>query len=629
MGLNGFTEWLFSALLSWMQIIYNWFWSMLASGGQNEFMPWFSDNWLKLVIILLAVGLVVDYTIYLMRWRPYHVWLTTLRRARGYVSKPFAKEQPRRQYAGYKRVLEGLDDEDSAGDTRAMPNSRARDRVEVYEGETLSASRDAYRAPASPANVRPPRDALREDGYMANEYASQDGYEMNDYAAQNGYTAHEYASQDGYASNEYASQDDYTAHEYASQDGYAANEYAAQGGYAANDYAAQNGYTAHEYASQDGYASNEYAPQDGYAANEYAPQDSYVANDYAAHDVYASSEYAPQDSYMANEYASQDAAEPYVDAEQQYVPESIAAEPSVHDAQEKLFAEPPRFARSSGAAMPVYGRVYQGPGQRYMPVQVDKRPQFELPDMDIAALENEEHSPAPVAADEHAVSAPVAGEHAAPMAMDMNQRVEPVPMETREHAAPMQMPSDAHAYNGDVPQAHERAGSSYDADEMHYADQPEAAAQVVDAVNPAQEAKAQPHSASDKAEAVSDAAPAKGAHTGSAAQAARPAAPRRDMPRGYQSRRERAAQRREAEQAAQERAAQEQAAQERAAQERAAQERAAQERAAQEHTAHQPSISVHAMDEQTQWQRPGARPMPPRSINVRASGDTRDREYDD
>ena len=615
MGLNGFTEWLFSALLSWMQIIYNWFWSMLASGGQNEFMPWFSDNWLKLVIILLAVGLVVDYTIYLMRWRPYHVWLTTLRRARGYVSKPFAKEQPRRQYAGYKRVLEGLDDEDIAGDTRAMPSSRARDRVEVYEGETLSASRDAYRAPASPANVRPPRDALREDGYMANEYASQDGYAANEYASQDGYAANEYAPQDGYAANEYASQDGYAANEYAPQDGYAANEYApqddyaaneyaSQDDYAANEYASQDGYAANEYASQDGYAANEYAPQDGYTAHEYAPQDSYVANDYAAHDGYAANEYAPQDSYVANDYASQDAAEPYVDAEQQYVPESIAAEPSAPDAQEKLFAEPPRFARSSGAAMPVYGRVYQGPGQRYMPVQVDKRPQFELPDMDIAALENEEHSPAPVAADEHVVTAPVAGEHAAPAAMDMNQRVEPAPMETREHAAPMQMPSDAHAYNGDVPQAHERAGSSYDADEMHYADQPEAAAQVVDAVNPAQEAKAQPHSASAKAGAVSDAAPAKGAHTGSAAQDARPAASRRDMPRGYQSRRERAAQRREA-------------------------ERAAQERAAQEHTAHQPSISVHAMDEQTQWQRPGARPMPPRSINVRASGDTRDREYDD
>ena len=83
MGLNGFTEWLFSALLSWMQIIYNWFWSMLASGGQNEFMPWFSDNWIKIVLILLAAGLIIDYTIYLMRWQPYHIWLTALRRARG------------------------------------------------------------------------------------------------------------------------------------------------------------------------------------------------------------------------------------------------------------------------------------------------------------------------------------------------------------------------------------------------------------------------------------------------------------------------------------------------------------------------------------------------------------------
>ena len=109
MGLNGFTEWLFSALLSWMQIIYNWFWSMLATGGQNEFMPWFSDNWLTIVGVLLIAGLVVDYTIYLMRWQPYHVWLTTLRRARGYVSRPFVKEQPRLKYAGYRRVLEGYE----------------------------------------------------------------------------------------------------------------------------------------------------------------------------------------------------------------------------------------------------------------------------------------------------------------------------------------------------------------------------------------------------------------------------------------------------------------------------------------------------------------------------------------
>ena len=109
MGLNGFTEWLFSALLSWMQIIYNWFWSMLASGGQNEFMPWFSDNWIKIVLILLAAGLIIDYTIYLMRWQPYHIWLTALRRARGYVSRPFAKETAKPHYAGYRRVLEDVE----------------------------------------------------------------------------------------------------------------------------------------------------------------------------------------------------------------------------------------------------------------------------------------------------------------------------------------------------------------------------------------------------------------------------------------------------------------------------------------------------------------------------------------
>ncbi len=140
MGLNGFTEWLFSALLSWMQIIYNWFWSMLATGGQNEFMPWFSDNWLTIVGVLLIAGLVVDYTIYLMRWQPYHVWLTTLRRARGYVSRPFVKEQPRLKYAGYRRVLEGYEgqrDERRNGRSApldARPPQREADApAQVYE----------------------------------------------------------------------------------------------------------------------------------------------------------------------------------------------------------------------------------------------------------------------------------------------------------------------------------------------------------------------------------------------------------------------------------------------------------------------------------------------------------------
>ncbi len=158
MGLNGFTEWLFSALLSWMQIIYNWFWSMLATGGQNEFMPWFSDNWLTVVGVLLIAGLVVDYTIYLMRWQPYHVWLTTLRRARGYVARPFAKEQPRLKYAGYRRVLEGVSEPAPRDARRPAPDARpprADQPVQVYQAAPARSAEAAPRERYAAAEPRP------------------------------------------------------------------------------------------------------------------------------------------------------------------------------------------------------------------------------------------------------------------------------------------------------------------------------------------------------------------------------------------------------------------------------------------------------------------------------------------
>ena len=150
MGLNGFTEWLFSALLSWMQIIYNWFWSMLASGGQNEFMPWFSDNWIKIVLILLAAGLIIDYTIYLMRWQPYHIWLTALRRARGYVSRPFAKETAKPHYAGYRRVLEDVEGAQPAPGSARAPARRF--RIQASAGAPA-----AGRAPRVGQAVHAPR----------------------------------------------------------------------------------------------------------------------------------------------------------------------------------------------------------------------------------------------------------------------------------------------------------------------------------------------------------------------------------------------------------------------------------------------------------------------------------------
>lgn len=180
MGFNGFTEWLFSALLGWMQLIYNWFWSMIATGGQNEFMPWFSDHWLTIAIAILLIGLAADYTIYLMRWQPYHIWLGALRRARGYVMKPFERERAGApHYAGYRRVLEGYEGNADAAHVSAdthvwQPEADDAEPVQVYEATSQSGERPSIsvnsmsRSRTAPMYGRPEID--RRQTYGAKSY---------------------------------------------------------------------------------------------------------------------------------------------------------------------------------------------------------------------------------------------------------------------------------------------------------------------------------------------------------------------------------------------------------------------------------------------------------------------------
>ncbi|MEG2710012.1 MAG: hypothetical protein RSB18_03360 [Clostridia bacterium] len=44
-----------------------------GSGGQTTLM-WFTDNWIKLLIVLIVVGVLVDWTVWMLRWRPHWLW---------------------------------------------------------------------------------------------------------------------------------------------------------------------------------------------------------------------------------------------------------------------------------------------------------------------------------------------------------------------------------------------------------------------------------------------------------------------------------------------------------------------------------------------------------------------------
>ena len=63
-------------MLSWMRWLTGWFWDIANSGGTGGgFLSWFSDHWLGLAVFLIIAGVIVDWLIWMIRWRPYWLWL--------------------------------------------------------------------------------------------------------------------------------------------------------------------------------------------------------------------------------------------------------------------------------------------------------------------------------------------------------------------------------------------------------------------------------------------------------------------------------------------------------------------------------------------------------------------------
>jgi len=72
---TAYTNALVNLTLGWLKGLANWvlkLFNLAGSGGSP--LLWLSENWLKLLILLLIVGVVVDWLVWMIRWRPYWVW---------------------------------------------------------------------------------------------------------------------------------------------------------------------------------------------------------------------------------------------------------------------------------------------------------------------------------------------------------------------------------------------------------------------------------------------------------------------------------------------------------------------------------------------------------------------------
>jgi len=95
LGQNQFIESLVETMLSWMRWLTSWFWNVVNSDGlSGGFLSWFSHNWVRLTVFLIVVGVIVDWLIWMIRWRPYWLWLRKRQIIYEEVQTPRKKRAP-------------------------------------------------------------------------------------------------------------------------------------------------------------------------------------------------------------------------------------------------------------------------------------------------------------------------------------------------------------------------------------------------------------------------------------------------------------------------------------------------------------------------------------------------------
>ena len=81
MTITGYSNAIVDTMLGWLKGFANWVLKLFNLAGSSGGSPllWLSQNWLKLLVVLMIVGVSVDILVWLVRWRPHWVWFRKLR----------------------------------------------------------------------------------------------------------------------------------------------------------------------------------------------------------------------------------------------------------------------------------------------------------------------------------------------------------------------------------------------------------------------------------------------------------------------------------------------------------------------------------------------------------------------
>lgn len=78
--MSGIVELANSLLLGWMRAVFAWFWLMVSGRSGSDSWQWFLSHWKIWLGGLIIAGLVVDWLMWMIRWRPYRLLFAHFRR---------------------------------------------------------------------------------------------------------------------------------------------------------------------------------------------------------------------------------------------------------------------------------------------------------------------------------------------------------------------------------------------------------------------------------------------------------------------------------------------------------------------------------------------------------------------
>ena len=165
MSESGFIDWLVKTMLGWARWLTDMMWNSINStSARGGAVGWFGRNWPKIAIVMIVVGIVLDWLIWMIRWRPYWLWFR--KRQIIYADEgetPLAEQAAAREAAGdlleheeedidifapkkKSRANRATEDEDPFLDNTLVPEGKAAPEAE----DDSDSEADGYRVMFAP-----------------------------------------------------------------------------------------------------------------------------------------------------------------------------------------------------------------------------------------------------------------------------------------------------------------------------------------------------------------------------------------------------------------------------------------------------------------------------------------------